>query len=74
MPGTGRGRVRADDLVRVVPAAVLMATVFTVTSLTRHAELTAAKSCDDRDQDILANVLGIDVASRPRPRHRPDRR
>ena len=33
-----------DSLFMVLPAAVLMATVFTVTSLTRHAELTAAKA------------------------------
>jgi lipopolysaccharide export system permease protein len=33
-----------DSLFMVVPAAVLMATVFTITSLTRHAELTAAKA------------------------------
>ena len=33
-----------DSLFMVLPAAVLMATVFTITSMTRYAELTAAKA------------------------------
>jgi len=57
-----------DSLFMVVPAAVLMATVFTVTSLTRHAELTAAKASGISFFRIVAPIfvgsliaLGTDV-------------
>ena len=57
-----------DSLFMVVPAAVLMATVFTITSLTRHAELTAAKASGVSFFRLVAPVfvgatlaLGLDV-------------
>lgn len=57
-----------DSLFMVVPAAVLMATVFTITSLTRHAELTAAKASGISFFRLVAPVfvgatlaLGLDV-------------
>ena len=57
-----------DSLFMVVPAAVLMATVFTITSLTRHAELTAAKASGVSFYRMVAPIfvgatlaLGLDV-------------
>jgi lipopolysaccharide export system permease protein len=57
-----------DSLFMVLPAAVLMATVFTITSLTRHAELTAAKASGISFLRIVAPIfvgaviaLGLDV-------------
>jgi lipopolysaccharide export system permease protein len=57
-----------DSLFMVVPAAVLMATVFTITSLSRHAELTAAKASGVSFFRMVAPIfvgatlaLGLDV-------------
>jgi lipopolysaccharide export system permease protein len=57
-----------DSLFMVLPAAVLMATVFTITSLTRHAELTAAKASGVSFFRLVAPIfigatlaLGLDV-------------
>jgi lipopolysaccharide export system permease protein len=57
-----------DTLFMVVPAAVLMATVFTITSLTRHAELTAAKASGVSFYRMVAPIfvgatlaLGLDI-------------
>jgi lipopolysaccharide export system permease protein len=57
-----------DSLFMVVPAAVLMATVFTITSLTRHAELTAAKASGVSFFRMVAPIfvgatlaLGLDI-------------
>jgi lipopolysaccharide export system permease protein len=57
-----------DSLFMVLPAAVLMSTVFTITSLTRHAELTAAKASGVSFFRMVAPVfvgatlaLGLDV-------------
>jgi lipopolysaccharide export system permease protein len=58
-----------DSLFMVLPAAVLMATVFTITSLTRHAELTAAKASGVSFYRMVAPIfiaatlaLGLDIA------------
>jgi Predicted permeases len=58
-----------DSAFMVVPAAVLFATVFTVGSLTRHAELTAAKASGISFLRMMAPIFvaavmatGIDVA------------
>jgi len=57
-----------DSLFMVLPAAVLMATVFTITSLTRHAELTAAKASGVSFFRMVAPIfvgatlaLGLDI-------------
>ncbi len=46
-----------DTLFLVMPAAVLMATVFTVANLTKHAELTAAKASGISFFRMIAPVL-----------------
>jgi len=57
-----------DSLFMVLPAAVLMSTVFTITSLTRHAELTAAKASGISFFRMVAPIflgatlaLGLDI-------------
>lgn len=46
-----------ESLFMVLPAAVLFATVFTVGTLTRHSEITAAKACGMSFYRLIAPLL-----------------